>query len=169
MTVLLIDKFEGKIHVFADGRLTSDQYIFSEDFDKTKYLNSGAIFTFCGGLNGANLIKQLYIDGDLDVESLSHVRQDVNVYIVTKFKVMCIIAHSDKDSINMIDEYDLNILPIFDGSGIEILTGAYEALDVPKSKSESQYINKVSKCFKAVSKRIISVGDLYSHKTIKIE
>lgn len=172
MTGIVIDSFGKEIFVFADGRLTSDDEIFTESYSKIVKLDDNSIVTFCGDVPAFEIVLD-HIQNDTDThENLAKVQHDATIIWISDKKIVEYDFNS-KDNNGIItyeysvSTYTLEVLPIFYGTGIRGLTAAYYALSPRITGKKQSYLENIERVFSAASKRVNSMGELYLYESIK--
>lgn len=187
MTGIVVDKFKDSLYVFADGRVTEDDFVFTDHDDKITKLDDENIMTMCGEAIIIDQCMDLFLEGKLDNEHVRKINGEGTVIWISTENIKTVdidnkaISLYDKDkkrraddadkvSINNngISTYKHQCLPMFFGSGKRSLSGAYYALECHKSADEKTYISRMRKAFKAASTLVASMGPLKQVESIKL-
>lgn len=173
MTGIVIDSFGKDIFVFADGRLTSGDEIFTETYSKVVKLANGEVLVFCGDVPVFDIMINHITNGTDTHENLSQIKQDSTVVWVSDGKI--VEYDFDSHDNNGVVTWNYNtttftpeVFPLFFGSGTRGLTAAYYALNPKSTNSKAIYLDEMRKVFDAASKRLTSMGPLYMYETVKL-
>lgn len=185
MTGIVVDKYKDALYMFADGRVTEDDFIFTDHDDKIIKVDENNLFTMCGESVIIDQCLDLFMDGKLDTDSVNRITGEGVVVWLNAENVKTIDVENKNISLNEkskrdnedtklnvgnngISTYKHQCLPMFFGSGKRSLSGAYFALECHKSPDEKTYISRMRKAYKAASTRVTSVGPLKQFETIRL-
>lgn len=186
MTGIVVDKFKDQLYVFADGRVTEDDFVFTDHDDKITKVDDENIFTMCGESVIIDQCIDLFMEGKLDAESVKKVTGEGVVVWLSTDNVKTIDVENKSISLierarrkdeadgkvnvnnNGMSTYKHQCLPMFFGSGKKSLSGAYFALDCHKAPDEKTYISRMRKAYKAASTLVNSMGPLKQIESIRI-
>jgi len=173
MTGIIVDVFKDEVFVFADGRCTEDDIIYT-DFDyKIHKLDSDNIVTMTGDDQIIDPTIELIWSGKVSLENLKQINGEGNVIWVHKDKLI-VLNFDQKEtpngSVNSpgMSSYRLTSAPFFFGSGTGHLQGSYYARNPSVSSTKEKYIEEMEMVYSAAAKRITSMGVLRQHESIKL-
>lgn len=173
MTGIVVDIYKNEIFVFADGRVTNDDYVFTDKDDKIHKLGERDIITMTGGCEIIDQAIELIRDGNLSIESVKEITGSGIIIYVTdelihEWTIDNVKDTKDSPSNNGTATYKHKVLPLFFGSGTEALAGAYELAQPRKAKNCKDYQKSMEGIFLAASKRVSSMGPLHQTESFKL-
>src|SRR5687768_1726282 len=171
MTGIVVDVFNDEIFVFADGRCTDDDVIFTDDDLKIHKLDANNIVTMTGDDQIIDPTIELIKADAVTLENLRLINGDGNVIWVTKDKLTVLNfdpKETDTGIINRpgISSYKIDSGPFFFGSGTAHLQGAYYGLLPRRSHAREEYLELMVNTYDAAAKRITSMGTLRQIESI---
>lgn len=176
MTAILLDQYKDDLYLFADGRLTGDDSLISNCYEKILHVtgeNISVVHSFAGDGGADMYFRQFLWTGTTPYEVLSNFCTDkapscaVCGFVIFPKDNAVYHVQSLRDCGNQAMLIPLPLEhPYTSGSGEEILLGAYHTVQPRKAKSEVEYVRRISRCFSAVSVVKLSVGPLYSFAVV---
>lgn len=170
MTGLVVDVFNNEVFIFADGRVTDDDFVFTDTYKKIVKLNSNSMIAMCGDVslldNFVNLVKY----NEHTEENLNKIKDTGSIIFATNSEVVVFDFDKKADIVEHWSiSYDFTMLPIFLGSGERSLSGAYYAIEPRMTSTRRDYIENMRRVFKSAATRVISMGQLYQVESLKID
>ena len=167
MTGIIIDVFKDELFAFADGRVTSDDIILTDEDDKIHKLDANNVVTMVGSASLIEPCLDLIRAGTVGQDTIKGIAGDGEVIWLTKQHITVL---SFEPSGHGISKYKIKSAPMFFGSGTVGLQGAYYALmpEIKVSISRDEYLAIIKLVYKAAATRIASMNTLTQTESIKL-
>jgi hypothetical protein len=165
MTGIVVDRFKDHIYIFADGRLLTENKIFTESYKKIVVDGEG-MYAVVGEVDLFELVRPHINYSSVDIDEIKNITGDITVIGVNNCHIReVIICPTDR---NHVTTYDFSILPIFFGTGESGLAAAYYALHPGKCTKKSEYLGVMRKIFDSAAKRNNTMNGLTQYESIYV-
>lgn len=179
MTGIIVDKFKNELFIFADGRVTADDLIYTDSCDKITPIITSAgysLLAFCGDVSIEDSCMSLIDANKVSHKDIQEIKGQGTAILLKPDDLLLINIDNTtgveegtvRPNNNHIARYPFKCFPMFFGSGSTALSSAYKALQCDKTTSRRVYLKNIDKCYIAASSTITSMNKLTQIESIQL-